>query len=95
MIHLDAASGTLCVNTAVVPREEAGKFGEGSKRHFCLVEFEGTKVAHVRHVWVDVDIATGACELASEQNMLRHGAQLETWNSNNSSWQTSQQVARA
>lgn len=96
MIHLDAATGTLCVNAAVVPREKPGAFGARSQRHFCLVDFEGTSVSQVRHVWVDVDTAGPGqpCVLASEVNMLRRGSELETWDGHTSRWEGGQSVHR-
>lgn len=90
MVHVDVATGALCVNTAVVPRAKAGKYGTASKRHFCEVAFEGTHVTHVSHIWVDVDEATGSCEVAERQEMLRRGeeGQLQTWNSYVGAWES-------
>ncbi len=68
MAHVDAATGCVTLNAAVVPRVRrapapaglaAGGGGpppqrHATDRHFLLVELEGGLVVHAQHAWVRV-----------------------------------------
>lgn len=74
MVHIDADSGTVFVNCAVVPRwsEVQGSQSKdvpGSLHHFTTVHIAADQyVADVSHVWVKVD--GSQCEISHSENLV-------------------------